>query len=251
MNFNIFLNQSFVLLLLLSKNVPSATDKIPLIGAYYCLNMFMIATSTCSCTIVVHIYFRGDGKIPKILRKVFLIFLAKAFCMSTVSSAKSKKKSANKPVTIITALNNNNNKNKPKDKITHYVANTRKLSAFGIQNKTILPIQKYNACIKFSKPASQSANQQFQEEEHQNHFHNHNHQKSNRLNNDLRLSFTIIENDVKEIHDYLRHTRNKFKKTDSKIKQTNEWKQFALVLDRTLFYIYLFSMIVSSTFLII
>lgn len=77
---NIF-TSFFVLLLLLSKNVPSATDKIPLIGAYYCLNMVMIATSTCACTVVVHIYFRGNGKVPYILRKVFLEFLARVLCM--------------------------------------------------------------------------------------------------------------------------------------------------------------------------
>lgn len=77
---NIF-TSFFVMLLLLSKNVPSATDKIPLIGAYYCLNMVMIATSTCACTVVVHIFFRGNGKVPYILRIIFLEFLARLFCM--------------------------------------------------------------------------------------------------------------------------------------------------------------------------
>jgi hypothetical protein len=43
-----------------------------LLGAYYCLNMGMIATSTFLCTIVVHIYFRGSGPMPTILRKVGL-----------------------------------------------------------------------------------------------------------------------------------------------------------------------------------
>jgi hypothetical protein len=40
------------------------------LGAYYCLNMGMIATSTFLCTIVVHIYFRGSGPMPTILRRV-------------------------------------------------------------------------------------------------------------------------------------------------------------------------------------
>ena len=68
-----------------AKNIPmgdllSETDKYLdkqstsfsafLSGAYYCLNMGMIATSTFLCTIVVHIYFRGSGPIPTILRKV-------------------------------------------------------------------------------------------------------------------------------------------------------------------------------------
>ena len=46
-----------------------------LVGAYYCLNMGMIATSTFLCTIVVHIYFRGKGPMPTILRKVRLPLL--------------------------------------------------------------------------------------------------------------------------------------------------------------------------------
>lgn len=79
---NIF-TSFFVLLLLLSKNVPSASDQIPLIGGYYCLNMVMIATSTCSCTAVVHIFFRGQGQVPTIIRKIFLEFLARIFCMIT------------------------------------------------------------------------------------------------------------------------------------------------------------------------
>ena len=50
--------------------VQSRTRWCLISGAYYCLNMGMIATSTFLCTIVVHIYFRGNGPMPKILRKV-------------------------------------------------------------------------------------------------------------------------------------------------------------------------------------
>lgn len=59
------------------------------------------------------------------------------------------------------------------------------------------------------------------------------------------MSFNLIENDIKEIRDYLRHTRKKLESTDAKAKQTNEWKQVALVLDRTLFFIYIIAIIVS------
>jgi hypothetical protein len=45
---------------------------IKYLGAYYCLNMGMIATSTFLCSIVVHIYFRGSGPMPTVLRKVCL-----------------------------------------------------------------------------------------------------------------------------------------------------------------------------------
>jgi hypothetical protein len=53
------------------------------LGAYYCLNMGMIATSTFLCTIVVHIYFRGNGPMPIVLRKVclrnFVLLIRKFF----------------------------------------------------------------------------------------------------------------------------------------------------------------------------
>ena len=103
---NIF-TSFFLLLLLLSKNVPSATDKIPLIGAYYCLNMVMIAASTCSCTVVVHVFFRGQGQVPSILRKIFLEILAKVFCMVTppVLPPVSTRKKNQQPATLTTSLN--------------------------------------------------------------------------------------------------------------------------------------------------
>lgn len=80
--------------------------------------------------------------------------------------------------------------------------------------------------------------------------HIHSHQQNNQLNNDLNLSFNLIENDIKEIRDYLRHTRKKLETTDAKVKQTNEWKQVALVLDRTLFFIYVIAIFVSFPLII-
>ena len=120
---NIF-TSFFVLLLLLSKNVPSATDKIPLIGAYYCLNMVMIATSTCSCTVVVHIFFRGQGQVPPILRKIFLEILAKVFCMVTIPvlpPTPAGKKSQSQPAHLITSINSGNQTNGKYTQIYKYI----------------------------------------------------------------------------------------------------------------------------------
>ena len=49
-----------------------------------------------------------------------------------------------------------------------------------------------------------------------------------------------LEHDIKEIRDYLRETRKKLETKELKSKLANEWKQIALVLDRTFFFIYLF-----------
>ena len=49
-----------------------------------------------------------------------------------------------------------------------------------------------------------------------------------------------LEHDIKEIRDYLRDTRKKLEAKELKIKLASDWKQIALVLDRTFFFIYLF-----------
>jgi hypothetical protein len=47
-----------------------------------------------------------------------------------------------------------------------------------------------------------------------------------------------LENDIKEIRDYLRDTRKKLETKELKVKVASDWKQVALVLDRTFFIIY-------------
>lgn len=278
-------------MLLLSKNVPSATDKIPVIGAYYCMNMVMIATSTCACTVVVHIFFRGQGQIPFILRKVFLEFLARIFCMITppvlppapANATQNKLQlqqqsgSTHKqaPATVITSINNPLNQSN--GNLMHHVnripvlplannrlnqtqlnsvsctalnANDETSQLMGVvhpnlQQKNSLPIQD-QSMPGFGTLTSQARSSSYHQAQQQAH-HQHAHQQSAQLNNELSLSFNLIENDIKEIRDYLRHTRKKLETTDSKTKQTNEWKQVALVIDRTLFFLYIIAIIVSST----
>ena len=73
------------------------------------------------------------------------------------------------------------------------------------------------------------------------------HQHHDRLNQDLNFSFNIIENDIKEIRDYLRHTRKKIEIRDTRSKNSDDWKQLALILDRLLFFIYFIVIMVSMT----
>jgi hypothetical protein len=287
----------FVLLLLLSKNVPSATDKIPLIGAYYCLNMVMIATSTCACTIVVHIFFRGQGRVPNVIRKIFLEFLARVFCMTAPpvlppppSSSQSKASAQQKHSggvgaaalsnTIVTSVNNLT-ANQTNGNLVHQV---NKRPAFPSTSSNRLSQTQLNSlsCTALNNEETMDLlnNSLPHQHAHQQHFvpnilgtpqlaayqrhgklqastsntntHGHHgqqgaHNQPNQLHSELSLSFNLIENDIKEIRDYLRHTRKKLETTDAKAKQTNEWKQVALVLDRTLFYLYIIAIIVSVT----
>ena len=268
----------FVLLLLLSKNVPSATDAIPLIGLYYCLNMVMIATSTVCCTVVVHIFFRGQDQVPWLLRKIFLEFLARIFCMRKppVLPAPQPARSSNNPktaqsTTIVSSLNNQsshllNNKlpastahlnPKPSNSMSTHSLNlnpseelvnnslTSQQYQQAVQQQPLLNKQNESGQDSNIKNNLQQRSSSYYQPYSNQHFHNH--QQSNQLNTDLNLSFNLIENDIKEIRDYLRHTRKKLENNDTKSKQTGEWKQIALVLDRSLFFLYLIAIFVSLT----
>lgn len=274
----------------------------------------MIATSTCCCTVVVHIFFRGQGQVPFIIRKIFLETLARIFCMVTPPvlppAAASKDKQPiqaqkQQPATIITSVNNPTNQSN--GNLMHHVnrgpilptANNRltqqQLNSISCTalNTTEETSQLLNCSLQAQQMQHQTQQQQqipqqiLSDPSQQHYYHTqagfqtlplqgrsttyHHHQQnqvgnqhaqysahphqqqqqqqltSPNLQNELSLSFNLIENDIKEIRDYLRHTRKKLENTDSKSKQTNEWKQVALVLDRTLFYLYIIGIIVSVT----
>lgn len=72
----------FVLLLLLAESTPPGASSIPLIGAYYCLNMILITLSTLLSVVIVNLYFHGPGtKVPRFFRRLMLDFFARVFCM--------------------------------------------------------------------------------------------------------------------------------------------------------------------------
>ncbi|KAL4239886.1 hypothetical protein ACF0H5_000686 [Mactra antiquata] len=72
----------FVLLLLLAESTPPSASSIPLIGAYYCLNMVLITLSAFLSVIVVNLYFHGAKReVPFIVKKIVIDCLARLFCM--------------------------------------------------------------------------------------------------------------------------------------------------------------------------
>jgi hypothetical protein len=58
-----------------------------------------------------------------------------------------------------------------------------------------------------------------------------------------------LEHDIKEIRDYLRDTRKKLEAKEMKVRLACDWKQIALVLDRTFFFVYLVITIVTLVIL--
>ena len=64
------------------------------------------------------------------------------------------------------------------------------------------------------------------------------------------ITFMTVESDLKEIRDFLRTTRKRMEDKEAKAKTVNDWKQVALVLDRTFFCIYLTAIIISLALMI-
>ncbi|KAK4474466.1 hypothetical protein MN116_001618, partial [Schistosoma mekongi] len=62
----------FLLLLLLADSTPQASNSVPYIGYYYCLNMILITLSSFLSVFVINLYFRGDrrNRVPQCLRRI-------------------------------------------------------------------------------------------------------------------------------------------------------------------------------------
>jgi hypothetical protein len=87
-----------------------------------------------------------------------------------------------------------------------------------------------------------------------NHHHHHHHIHQNQENTlaqqiqqqiSASITFMTVESDLKEIRDFLRTTRKRMEDKEAKAKTVNDWKQLALVLDRTFFIIYFIAIIIS------
>ena len=83
------------------------------------------------------------------------------------------------------------------------------------------------------------------------HHHQQQQQHAQILNHQIQqqisasIAFMTVETDLKEIRDFLRTTRKRMEDKEAKAKTINDWKQVALVLDRTFFFIYLSAIIIS------
>ena len=85
-----------------------------------------------------------------------------------------------------------------------------------------------------------------QQQQHSRSFHHENH-LAEQIQQQITASiaFMTVETDLKEIRDFLRTTRKRMEDKEAKAKTVNDWKQVALVLDRTFFFIYLTAIIIS------
>ena len=183
--------------------------------------MVVVSVTAVLATIVIHIYVRGDRRqtVPPSIRRLFLQCLARLYCMSP-------KATANIPAAVA--------------------------SRYGPPSPgaLLLPEQIFLTPHfheeEFSKKLK-LLKQRFHE------FHRQQQQQcasgNSSLSNDtiaaLSVNLRSIENDLKEIRDYLRHMKKKVEDTDRSNKTADEWKQVALVLDRTFFFAYCGWLVIS------
>ncbi|CAF5030228.1 unnamed protein product, partial [Rotaria sp. Silwood1] len=203
--------------------------------AYYCLNMGMIATSTFLCTIVVHIYFRGAGPMPTILRRVFLEFLAPFFCMVPHTNTY-QQHAVNGLMPPIKATCDG-------DKFEKFELLKERFKSFGDK-------RQISSTHDDTLEVLDMMNDHSQQQQHHHHHHFQQNQEpslTQQIQQQISASITFmtVETDLKEIRDFLRTTRKRMEDKEAKTKTVNDWKQVALVLDRTFFFIYFIAIIVS------
>jgi hypothetical protein len=190
--------------------------------------MGMIATSTFLCTIVVHIYFRGSGPMPRILRKVFLECLAKFYCMVPHTNTY-QQHVVNGLIPPIKATCDG-------DKFEKFELLKERFKSVGDKR-----------LITTNDDINDETGDMINDHHHQQQQQQHEQLLVQQIQQQITASiaFMTVETDLKEIRDFLRTTRKRMEDKEAKAKAINDWKQVALVLDRTFFFIYLTAIVVS------
>ncbi|CAF0905360.1 unnamed protein product [Adineta ricciae] len=209
----------FLLLLLLAESMPSGGGT-PKIGYYYCVNMVVVCVTGVLATVVIHIYVRGDRRqgISPTVRRIFLHFLGRLYCMVPKT-----------PPAVSANVSSRHGPPSP--------------GALVLPEQIFLTPHYHEE--EFSKKL-RLLKQRFHEY--------HQQQKQGLINENsstsetmaaLNLNLRSIENDLKEVRDYLRHMKKKIESTDQSIKNADDWKSVALVIDRTFFFIYCIWFVIS------
>ncbi|CAH8669635.1 unnamed protein product [Schistosoma haematobium] len=102
----------FLLLLLLADSTPQASNSVPYIGYYYCLNMILITLSSFLSVFVINLYFRGDkrNRVPQCLRR--LCHILNGVCDGKCSC---KEGDQNTPLAVVVSNSNSTTVNQNKN----------------------------------------------------------------------------------------------------------------------------------------
>lgn len=197
----------------------------PKIGYYYCVNMVVVSVTAVLATIVIHIYVRGDRRqaISPTIRRIFLEYLARLYCMTPKAAIPLSRASSSR-------------------------SKTASPGALLLPEQIFLTPQyheeEFTKKLKLLKQRFQEFHRQ-QQQQQQQHSLSEENLITNATMSALSLNLRSIENDLKEVRDYLRHMKKKIESNDRAEKNASDWKQVALVLDRTFFFAYCFWFVIS------
>lgn len=228
----------FVLLLLLAESTPPAASAIPLIGAYYCLNMILITLSTFLSVIVVNLYFHGSrSRVPPIIKKVMVEFFGRMLCMRTQLLSKEELLELTKRNHQVkkSSKDRKNVHEFKYDKVGTYEMQTEEnwlrsrnptsssaMSPPVVNGTTMMSAESAMATVSELEASAQSGPWQ---------------------------AINSLEGDVKEIRRHLQEMTDKVSEKEAGDIIAREWKHVALVLDRIFFFLYLFCIIASIMFI--
>jgi hypothetical protein len=186
--------------------------------------MVVVSVTGVLATIVIHIYIRGDRRenLSPFLRRIFLQYLAPLYCMvpkapSPLSRMCSARLKSSSPGALL---------------LPEQIFVTPQYQEEEFIKKLKLLKQRFQ---EFHRQQQQQNQATLSEENLISHA----------TMSALSMNLRSIENDLKEVRDYLRHMKKKVENTERAEKSATEWKQVALVLDRTFFIAYCFWFVLS------
>ncbi|CAH8679477.1 unnamed protein product [Schistosoma rodhaini] len=133
----------FLLLLLLADSTPQASNSVPYIGYYYCLNMILITLSSFLSVFVINLYFRGDkrNRVPQCLRRICHIL--NGFCDGKYSC---KEGDQNTPMGVVISNLNSTTASQTKNDYSSQLVQTKK-SALVNSNNEQQDISNYTGAV--------------------------------------------------------------------------------------------------------
>lgn len=184
--------------------------------------MVVVSVTAVLATTVIHIYVRGDRRqgLPPTIRRIFLDNLSRMYCMV--------------PKAVVSLPENVSSRHGPPSP-----------GALLLPEQIFLtPHYHEEEFSKKLKLLKQRFHEYHRQQKHQNDI-NDELSTTNETMSALKLNLRSIENDLKEVRDYLRHMKKKVENTDQANKNADDWKRVALVLDRTFFFAYCLWFIIS------
>ena len=216
----------FLLLKILAASTPTASTSVPLLGAFFCLNMILITLSTVLTVIIINLSHRVDKKsrVPECLRRITIDGLSRIFCLDYGYLRKQRQqKRAKKQEHITTVIKTETRR--PGQKA---LKNSKKIKSPILKYNKWDPPENDSSRITQESPVLPRCSTQYASTADCSPVH-----------------LEQFEHDVKEIKRTFKGFLTKVHDQDAWNRINLEWRVLATVIDRMFFTIYLVTISVS------